>query len=70
LGAHDFAALGSALQKIATFAPPGYKNWASIARDGADAAHVEDADAVKASCRGCHSQYRERYKREMRDRPL
>ena len=70
LGSHDFAALDGALQKIVTFAPHGYTNWASIARDGADGARAQDADAVKASCRSCHGQYRDRYKREMRDRPL
>jgi hypothetical protein len=70
LAAHDFAALTSALGTLAGFAPPGYPNWASIARDGADGARVEDLDAVKASCRGCHAQYKERYKREMRGRTL
>ena len=26
--------------------------------------------AAKAACRGCHSQYKDRYKKEMRDRVL
>jgi hypothetical protein len=70
--AQDFDALASALEKVATFAPPGggYPNWASIARDGADAARAQVLDAVKAACRGCHNQYRNKYKQEMRDRPL
>ena len=70
LNARDFTGLAAALQKVASFAPAGYPNWAFIARDGADAARVEELDAVKAACRGCHSQYRDRYKKEMRDRPL
>ena len=70
LNARDFPALVSALDRVAGFAPPGYTNWALIAKDGADAARVEDADAVKASCRGCHRQYKDRYRAEMRDRPI
>jgi hypothetical protein len=58
------------LQKVSTFGPPGYTNWVSIAKDGADAARAQNLDAVKAACRGCHNQYRAKYKREMRDRPL
>jgi hypothetical protein len=70
LNGHDFAALVAAFQTLSDVAPPGYGNWRSIAIDGADAARVEQVDAVKAACRGCHSQYRERYKKEMRERPI
>lgn len=70
LQAGDFVALGEVLARLADFAPPGYANWASISRDGADAARVEDLRAVEAACRGCHRQYNDRYRREMRDRPL
>jgi hypothetical protein len=70
LNAQDFEALAIAFEKIVAFGPPGYVNWQSIARDGADAARVEHLDAVKAACRGCHSQYKNRYKTEMRDRPI
>jgi hypothetical protein len=66
----DAAALGSAFDELATLAPPGYPNWASIARDGADAARVQHVEAVRGACRGCHSQYRERYKRELGIRGL
>jgi hypothetical protein len=66
----DLGALGSALDQLATLAPPGYTNWAAIARDGADAARVQPPEAVRAACRGCHSQYRERYKRELGIRGL
>jgi hypothetical protein len=70
--APDFDALAEVLQRIAALAPPdpGYPNWASIARDGADAAHAQTLDAVKAACRSCHQQYRAKYKQEMRDRPI
>jgi hypothetical protein len=70
LSAQDFGALVIAFNKIAGFAPPTYANWQSIARDGADAARVEQLDAVKAACRGCHNQYKDRYKKELRDRPM
>ena len=66
----DFDALAVVLAKIAGFAPADYPNWASIADDGSHAAQVQSLDAVKAACRSCHTQYRERYKRERRDRAL
>jgi len=72
--AQDFGALATALEKIVTFAPAGvappYTNWVSISRDGADAARAQSLDGVKASCRGCHNQYKDRYRKEMRDRPI
>ncbi len=72
--AQDFGALATALEKIVSFAPAGstppYTNWVSISRDGADAARAQSLDGVKASCRGCHNQYKDRYRKEMRDRPI
>ena len=70
MSAQDFDALAAALTKTATFAPPGYTNWVSISKDGAAAAHAQSLDGVKASCRGCHNQYKSRYKKELRDRPI
>ncbi|HXX65882.1 MAG TPA: hypothetical protein VEK07_01795 [Polyangiaceae bacterium] len=68
--AGDFDALKGALDQTVAFAPDGYPNWRSIARDGADAARTQDLGAVKAACRSCHAQYRDRYRRELGDRPL
>ncbi|WP_394836893.1 hypothetical protein LVJ94_08290 [Pendulispora rubella] len=70
MAAKDPFALAKALDELATFAPKEYSHWASIARDGAAAARANRIDAVKASCRGCHTQYRARYKLELRDRPI
>ena len=70
MSAQDFDGLATALDKIATFAPPGYANWSSISKDGANAARAQNLDAVKAACRGCHNQYKDKYKKEMRARPL
>jgi hypothetical protein len=70
MSTEDYGALATALDKVVGFAPPGYTNWASIARDGAAAARAQTLDGVKASCRSCHNQYKARYKKELRDRPL
>jgi hypothetical protein len=67
----DFNALAVALDKIAAFAPgSGYPNWVSISKDGAAAARASELEAVKAACRGCHDQYKAKYKAELRGRPL
>lgn len=66
----DGPGLAAALDKIATFAPPGYTNWVSISKDGAAAARSGDIPATKASCRACHDQYKQKYKTEMRARKI
>ncbi len=70
LSAGDMTSLAADLDKIVTMAPPGYTKWASIAKDGAAAARASNTDAVKASCRGCHTEYKSKYKAEMRARPV
>jgi hypothetical protein len=70
MAAQDFDALTAALSQIATLAPAGYPNWVSISNDGAAAARTQRLDGVKQACRGCHNQYKDRYKREMRDRRI
>ncbi len=64
--------LAGTLEKVATFAPqsPGYPNWFSIALDGAAAARAASMEGVRASCRGCHDQYKALYKAQLRARPL
>lgn len=66
----DPATLANVLDEIAAFAPAGYPNWISISKDGAAAARAGQGDAAKASCRGCHTQYKAKYKAEIRSRPL
>jgi hypothetical protein len=70
MAASDFDALAAAFDKIVTFAPPGYANWGSIAKDGAKAARAASSDGVKAACRSCHEQYKQKYKDEVRARPV
>lgn len=67
---NDLPALAIALDKVVAFAPPGYTNWVSISTDGAKAARAGETSATKASCRGCHDQYKDKYKREMRARKI
>lgn len=66
----DFPGLERALGALAGVAPKGYANWASIAKDGADAARVRDLEAVRAACRGCHLSHRTKYRRERPAHPL
>lgn len=64
------AELATTLTKLAASAPAGYTNWASISRDGAAAAKAGEFTAVKASCRGCHDQYKAKYVAEHRGEAL
>jgi hypothetical protein len=71
----DYQGLADSLERAAKLAPPdyakaGYTNWVSIAQDGANAARAAELDAVKAACRGCHEQYKKKYRAEMRLRPI
>lgn len=73
--AKDWQGMADSLERAATLAPPnyataGYPNWVSIAKDGANAARAADLEAVKAACRGCHEQYKNKYRGEMRSRPI
>jgi hypothetical protein len=70
IASQDFPGLASALDKVVAFAPVGYTNWASIAKDGAKAARASDMTATKASCRTCHDQYKDKYKKELRARKI
>lgn len=60
----------AALETLAATAPASYPSWASISKDGAAAAKAGEWSAVKASCRGCHAQYKDKYVAEHRAEPL
>jgi hypothetical protein len=70
MAANDLEALSAAFETIATFAPAGYPNWISIANDGKRAAMTGEGVAAKAACRSCHSQYKARYKADLRGRKI
>jgi cytochrome c553 len=66
----DASTLASVLDRIAKMAPPDYGSWASIASEGAALARSGDIKGARTSCSNCHTQYRAKYKAEMRARPL
>ncbi len=68
--ANDAEGLANVLDKIAAMSPPGFANWASISKDGAKAARDGDISAAKAACRSCHEQYKQKYRDEVRARPI
>ena len=73
--AHDWQGMADSLERAAQLAPAdyaktGYANWVSICHDGANAARAAELDAVKAACRGCHDQYKNKYRTEMRKRAI
>lgn len=65
----DREALANALTYAAEHAPPGYPDWATLARTGASRARAGDLEGAQASCQPCHDAYKERYKATMRDAP-
>ena len=67
---HDWQGIASALERATPLAPAGYTNWVSITKDGANAARAAELEAIKAACRGCHEQYKTKYRTEMRTRPI
>ena len=68
----DGAELAKALGYVADHAPAGagYAGWPAIARDGAAKAKAGDIDGAKSACKQCHDAYKEKYRKEMRDRPF
>lgn len=66
LNAGDNARLASALDQLAKHRPDGYSGWELSAKRAADAARAGDTAAVKAECKSCHDQFRDRFRTEMR----
>jgi hypothetical protein len=60
-GARKLPETAALLDQVAAHKLKGLPNWASIAKDGAAAARAGNYDAVKASCRTCHEQYKAKY---------
>jgi hypothetical protein len=63
---HDYDRLGAALEELAKKAPPGYAGWAESSAEGAAAAARKDEAGVSQSCKACHNQHRDRYRKELR----
>jgi hypothetical protein len=62
--------LETAFGQLADMAPPGFPQWADLARVGEEAAGRKDFAAAKRICSACHEQYRPRYRAEIRSRAL
>lgn len=66
----DGPALVRAFTRLQGFAPPGYDGWRDIAQRGLADAQKGDVDSARFVCKECHDRYRERYRAELRGRPL
>lgn len=71
----DLKALEAMLAKVPEFVPDpkwneGDQGWSKIATDGAAKAKAGDFKGVQATCKGCHSAWRKKYRAEHRPRPL
>ena len=53
-------------ERLAAMEPRGYRGWAEAARKGLEAAQEKDMVGVRASCKACHDEQRERYRTELR----
>lgn len=71
LAGQDFATLQKSLELVASKSPSGdYPNWTSIAKAGGAAAAKQDLTGVKAACKQCHDQYKQKYITEFPTRPF
>jgi hypothetical protein len=66
----DVDAMAKGFDFLAAKPPPGYSDWARIAKEGAALARKKDVDGAKGACQSCHGKYKSRYKEELRDRAL
>jgi hypothetical protein len=58
-------------KKVAGFAPgAGFEKWATIANEGAAKAKGGDVEGAKAACKTCHTEYKAKYKSDIRDKPV
>jgi len=66
LAGQDFATLQKNFDLVASKPPPSgdYGQWATFAKTGSAAAAKSDAAAVKAACGQCHTNYKEKYRKD------
>jgi cytochrome c551/c552 len=71
LASNDAASLVAALERTARLAPDAsWTSWGTFAANGATAARRGDIATTRASCKGCHEAWREKYRAGYRARPL
>lgn len=69
LAGQDFPTLQKNLEFVATKTPSAdYPKWAEYSKAGAAAAAKQDVKAIKATCKQCHDEYKEKYKKEFADK--
>lgn len=67
LAAGDNAGLAAALDKVAKISPDAsWSTWSTLSKQGSDAAKKGDLAGAKASCKGCHDAYKDKYKAQHR----
>jgi hypothetical protein len=67
VAANDTAGLTKAFDKVGAVSPDaGWGTWASIAKQGSDAAKKGDIPGAKAACKACHDAYKDKYKAQYR----
>jgi cytochrome c553 len=65
LAGQDFGTLQKSLDLVASKPPSGdYPKWAEYSKAGSAAAAKGDVKAIKAACKQCHDDYKEKYKKE------
>lgn len=63
--------VATGLDKAASLSPdPGWSEWATIAKTGADAARKGDMPGTKAACKNCHDKFKQQYKDKYRTHPV
>ena len=75
IDAGDTARLAALYDQMAGFAPSaswneGARGWRAISEEGARKARAGDLRGARASCKGCHTEWRARYRTEFRARAL
>jgi hypothetical protein len=66
----DTAGLAKGFDKVATASPDAtWTTWATIAKQGSEAAKKGDLPGAKAACKACHDAYKDKYKAQYRMRP-
>jgi hypothetical protein len=67
VAAGDNAGLAAALDKVAKISPDAsWSTWGTLSKQGSDAAKKGDLAGAKASCKGCHDAYKDKYKAQYR----
>jgi len=62
--------LAEALTYVAKHPPPGFVTWTALSEGGVKKAKAGDIDGAKVSCKQCHDQFKDKYKKTLRDRPF